>query len=63
MKGCRVDELKRLSVSPMVKINVIAMINASNAFPQADHMMAFGKVIDASWISSAVINETRLVFV
>lgn len=43
-----------LVTSPRVKIKVTAMINPMNEFKATDHMIAFGNVIEASLISSAV---------
>lgn len=40
-------------MSPMVNIKVIAITKANRPFPLNDHNRAFGRVIDASWISSA----------
>ena len=42
-----------LSISPIVNTKVIAMINPRRAFVPIADMMAFGKVSDASRISSA----------
>jgi hypothetical protein len=56
MKGCRVTDSNRLSISPRVKINVTAMRNPNVAFTPTDHMMAFGRVIDASRVSSATVD-------
>jgi len=53
MKGCLVLVSRRLVVSPMVNIKVIAIRKANNPLPLHDHNRAFGKVIDASLISSA----------
>jgi len=42
-----------LSISPIVKIRVIAMINPRRAFVPIADIIAFGRVSEASRISSA----------
>lgn len=65
MKGYPVGVDKMLSKSPRVKIMVTAMIKPMAMFNVTDHMIALGKVTEASLISSAVValratNQTTL---
>lgn len=55
MKGCLVTDSKRLSMSPKVKIRVTPIRKPKVAFTPTDHIMAFGRVMDASRISSAIL--------
>lgn len=48
MKGCPVEVERLLSMSPKVKINVIAMMNPKAVFVPTDHIIALGSVIEAS---------------
>ena len=57
MKGCRVTEAVRLSMSPRVKIKVIPMTKAIVPLMMMDQIMALGKVSEASWISSDICTE------
>lgn len=54
MNGYPVGEVRILETSPSVKHRVTAMIRPKNQLKYTDHMMAFGKVAEASLISSAV---------
>jgi hypothetical protein len=54
MKGSVVGVSRRLSMSPRVKIKVTAIMNDKTALGTTDHIIALGRVSEASWISSAV---------
>jgi len=56
MNGYPVVEARMLVTSPSVKHMVTAMIRPIKQLRYTDHIMAFGKVSEASWISSAGSN-------